>query len=145
MIILLAIVASGLAPADQAAIYKAAGAVRAQGRWTMCADDPRRQPAAIEAKGDLNGDGRPEAIVTQDGSFCYGADETGFALVSKQADGRWIRLYDSPGVPEFLKTKGTAGWPDLSVGGQGFCFPVMRWNGKAYVQNRREYQGKRCR
>jgi len=35
--------------------------------------------------------------------------------------------------------------PDMSVGGPGFCFPVLRWNGKAYVQNRYQYEGKACR
>jgi hypothetical protein len=44
-----------------------------------------------------------------------------------------------------LKTKGKDGWPDISVGGPGFCFPVQRWNGKAYELNRCEYEGKRCK
>ena len=48
-------------------------------------------------------------------------------------------------MPEFLATKGVGGWPDLSLGGPGFCFAVMRWNGRAYVFNRNEYEGKRCR
>jgi len=34
--------------------------------------------------------------------------------------------------------------PDMSIGGPGFCFLVVRWNGKAYVKNRFEYEGKRC-
>jgi hypothetical protein len=54
-------------------------------------------------------------------------------------------MNQSQGMAEFLKTKGAEGWPDISVGGPGFCFPVMRWNGKAYVVNRNEYAGKRCR
>jgi hypothetical protein len=37
------------------------------------------------------------------------------------------------------------GWPDISVGGPGFCFPVMRWNGRAYVRRRMEYDGKPCK
>jgi hypothetical protein len=47
--------------------------------------------------------------------------------------------------PTQLKTKGKDGWPDISVGGPGFCFPVQRWNGKAYELNRFEYEGKRCK
>ena len=31
------------------------------------------------------------------------------------------------------------------MGGPGFCFPVWRWNGKAYALNRFEYEGKRCK
>jgi hypothetical protein len=45
----------------------------------------------------------------------------------------------------FLTTKGVGGWPDIEIGGPGFCFPVERWNGKQYVLHRYEYEGKRCR
>jgi hypothetical protein len=48
-------------------------------------------------------------------------------------------------VAEILATKGAGGWPDISVGGPGFCFPVFRWNGTAYANHRLEYQGKPCR
>jgi hypothetical protein len=136
--------APALSAPERTAIYRAAGATRIGGGWSLCADDPRKEPAAIEPQGDLNRDGRPEVIVTQSGMFCYGHAEMGFALLSKQADGRWLLIESSSGVPEFLKTKGVGGWPDMSVGGPGFCFPVMRWNGKAYALHRREYQGKRC-
>jgi len=44
-----------------------------------------------------------------------------------------------------LKTRGAGGWPDILVGGPGFCFPVERWNGKAYELHRFEYEGKRCK
>jgi hypothetical protein len=50
-----------------------------------------------------------------------------------------------PGIPEFLKTTGVNGWPDVSVGGPGFCFPVERWNGKEYKLQRYEYEGKQCK
>jgi hypothetical protein len=49
------------------------------------------------------------------------------------------------GIAMVLKTRGVARWPDISIGGPGFCFAVMRWNGKAYVRHRFEYEGKRCR
>jgi hypothetical protein len=48
-------------------------------------------------------------------------------------------------MPEFLATKGISGWPDIVLGGPGFCFAVMRWNGKIYALNRFEYDGKRCK
>ena len=48
-------------------------------------------------------------------------------------------------MPEFLKVKGVGGWPDVSLGGPGFCFPVYRWSGRAYTINRFEYEGKRCK
>jgi hypothetical protein len=94
---------------------------------------------------DLNGDGRREAVVTEGGTFCYGHAGMGYQLLSQQADGRWRVMTGGSGIPQFLKTRGAGGWPDISVGGPGFCFPVERWNGKMYELNRFEYEGKRCK
>jgi hypothetical protein len=145
----LLIAVAAVAPAtEQAAIFTAAGFKKSRGQWRTDCGAPGNgpyDPGAIETYGDLNGDGRPEAVVTEGGSYCYGNTGTGFRLLSKQANGAWRKLYDSPGVAEFLKTRGVANMPDLSVGGPGFCFPVLRWNGKAYVASRFEYEGKRCK
>jgi hypothetical protein len=48
-------------------------------------------------------------------------------------------------MAEFLKTRGVSQMPDMSVGGPGFCFPVLRWNGKSYERIRFEYDGKACK
>lgn len=131
-----------------AAIYRAAGFTRRGGQWRSDCDDPGTAsygPGAIETRKDLNGDGRPEAVVTEGGTYCYGNTGTGFWLVSQQADGSWKRITNNIGIPEFLKTKGVGGWPDILIGGPGFCFPVQRWNGRAYVVQRREYQGRACK
>lgn len=134
-----------LSEADRAAVFKAAGAVRKKGMWIICADEPNPGGAAIETVRDLNGDGRPEAVVSEGGTFCYGHAGTGFQLLSQQADGSWRVMTGGSGMPEFLKTRGAGKWPDISVGGPGFCFPVERWNGKEYALNRFEYEGKRCK
>lgn len=139
-----------LSDADKAAVFKAAGAVQRKGIWVICeppADSgaPASSGAVIDMVRDLNGDGRPEAVVSDGGTYCYGHAGTGFQLLSKQANGSWKVITGNNGMPEFLKTKGKDGWPDLSVGGPGFCFPVERWNGKAYELNRFEYEGKRCK
>ena len=57
-----------------------------------------------------------------------------------KASGKWQVIYASEGIPTFLPTKQKTpgGWPDVMIGGPGFCFPVMRWNGKTYVLNRKE-------
>ncbi|MBO9669971.1 MAG: hypothetical protein J7485_05595 [Sphingobium sp.] len=94
---------------------------------------------------DLNGDGRPEAVVIESGSYCYGNTGQAFWLVSQQANGTWKLLYNETGMAEFLATKGVGGWPDISIGGPGFCFPVVRWNGTTYKFNRNAYEGKPCR
>ncbi|MBO9574485.1 MAG: hypothetical protein J7494_01990 [Sphingobium sp.] len=94
---------------------------------------------------DLNGDGRLEALVTEGSSYCYGNTGSAFWLLSEKPAGGWQLMFHEVGIAEFLGTKGVGGWPDISVGGPGFCFPVMRWNGKAYVRNRFAYEGKTCR
>lgn len=131
--------------ADRLAVFKAAGAVQRKGMWLMCADEPNPSGATIESVRDMNGDGRPEAVVSEGGTFCYGHAGTGFQLLSKQADGKWRTMTGGSGIPQFLKTRGAGNWPDILIGGPGFCFPVERWNGKEYKPHRFEYEGKRCK
>lgn len=134
-----------LSAQERVAVFKAAGAVARGNKWVICVDDPQAEGAVIESMRDLNGDGRPEAVVTEGGTYCHGNTGQGFTLLSKQADGKWRKILSETGIPEFLKTRGKDSWPDISIGGPGFCFPVERWNGKAYVLNRFEYEGKRCK
>jgi hypothetical protein len=149
MIILAAILLATSAPAaEQPAIFAAAGFKKSHGEWQSECYQPDQgvyNPGTIESYGDLNGDGRPEVVVTEGSEFCYGSAGTGFWLLTKGASGRWTKLYQSPGMAEFLHTRGANKMPDISVGGPGFCFLVVRWNGRAYVQNRFEYEGKACR
>lgn len=134
-----------LSPADEAAAFAAAGFKKSGGQWRQCDDPtPTYSPGAIQEVRDLNGDGRPEALITEGGTYCFGHTGAGFSLVSKQANGRWKLLTGGTGMVDFLPSKGVGGWPDIQVGGPGFCFPVIRWNGKTYVHNRYEYEGKRC-
>lgn len=134
-----------VAKPEQAKIYAAAGATKRGKGWTLCAEDPNSQGAAIELYRDLNSDKSPEAVVTDGSTICYGFAGAGFALVSRNAVGKWSRIDNGPGMVDFLATKGIGGWPDMQVGGPGFCFPVMRWDGKGYKLHRHEYQGKRCK
>ncbi|MBJ9722735.1 hypothetical protein I5515_13095 [Acinetobacter calcoaceticus] len=93
---------------------------------------------------DLNGDGHKDAVIQDSSTMCYGNTGVGYYIVSQQKDGQWKKLFSDSGIPTFLKTKGKDGWPDIENGGSGFCFAVYRWNGKEYVFNRREYEGKAC-
>lgn len=135
--------------ADEAALFKAAGFKRKGKRWvTEGCDDPSSStygPGNVEAFKDLNGDGRPEAVLSEGGTFCYGNTGQGFWLLSQQAGGNWKLLTQSQGMPDFLATKGKDGFPDIQIGGPGFCFPVVRWNGKEYKTHRWEYEGKACK
>jgi hypothetical protein len=145
--LMLAAASTALSPADAQAAFKAAGFSQQGSQWRACEDPGTASytPGAIETISDFNGDGRPEAIVTEGSLYCYGNQGAGFAVVSKQADGSWKKIADGSGIPDFLATKGTDGWADMQIGGPGFCFPVMRWNGEDYVVHRHEYEGKACK
>lgn len=136
-----------LSASEQAAAFKAAGFVLNNKQWQGCGDPGTASytPGSIEAIGDLNGDGHPEAVINEGSVYCFGDAGTGFSLVSKQADGSWKLITSGNGMPNFLSSKGSQGWPDIEIGGPGFCFPVERWNGKAYVLHGHQYQGKSCR
>ena len=126
--------AAGLAPAEQAAVFKAAGFKKARaGQYIRCKEDAPTasyMPGRIELE-DLNGDGRPEAWVKESSLFCYGNTAEAFVLLTRD-DGGWRVLLDEVGVPVVGKTK-RSGWPDIEVGGPGFGkFPIYRWDGKAY-------------
>lgn len=135
-----------LSAADQAAAFKAAGFKRIGQQWRSCGDPggPAYTPGAIDQVKDLNGDGRPDAIISEGSSFCFGMVGMGYALVSKQANGTWRMMSSGPGIPTVLATRGAGNWPDLEIGGPGFCFPVHRWNGARYALQRFQYEGKRC-
>ena len=142
--ILAATVVAAPPVAETDAIFAAAGAQRRGKDWILCPQD-RAATARIDLYRDLNGDGRTDVIVVADSAACYGAAGRGFALVSRQPNGRWRRMIAGPGMAEVLDTKGVGGWPDITISGPGSCFPVMRWNGRAYGQTRRAYLGKPCR
>jgi len=132
---------------QRTAAFTAAGFHQVKTVWQACGDPGSEgyQAGSIDEVTDINGDRRPEAVITEGSTYCYGNTGAGFSLVSQQADGSWKLIYAGPGVPEFLETTGTDGWADLEVGGPGLCFAVLRWNGAQYVQNRFEYEGKPCR
>lgn len=128
-------------PADREAAFRAAGFPLVRGKHPAC---DKAQEATIEIR-DLNGDGRPDGLVSDFGSECYGSTEQGFVIVTKDAGGAWRKLYESQGIPTFQATRGAGGWPDIENGGPGFCFPIQRWNGTDYVTVRwKAYQPGAC-
>ena len=141
-----AAVAAEAPPVERAKIFRAAGFQQRNGRWEGCGDPGTASygPGKIEHYGDVNGDGRPEAVVVESSVYCYGHTGTGFVLLTRSAAAAWRKLHDSEGVATFLKTRAN-GWPELEIGGPGFCFPVLRWSGKAFVTHRHAYSGKRCK
>lgn len=138
---------TGLSAVETSAAFLAAGFKERSGQWHSSCDDPGTpsySPGSIDKVADLNGDGRPEAVIVEGGTYCYGNTGQGYWLLSQQADARWKLMDSGTGMLQVLDTKGRDGWPDLSIGGPGFCFPVLRWNGREYAQQRWEYDGKSC-
>jgi len=133
---------------EDRAIFRSAGLTYNKGSWRSdCGDPgtPSYRGGAIERIGDINGDGLADVLVTEESSYCYGQTGTAFWLLAGQAGGKWKLMHKSVGIAVTLKTRGIGRWPDLAIGGPGFCFAVLRWNGQAYAHNRYEYEGKRCR
>jgi len=116
-------------PADRAAAFRAAGFTATRGRYLAC---DKSQELGIEIR-DLNGDGRPDAVITDSGTECFGHTGTGYTLVTQDASGAWRKLFQNQGIPDFQTTRGAGGWPDIVNGGPGLCFPVLRWNGRDYA------------
>lgn len=135
-------------PAERAAIFKAAGFVQRGSDWRSrdCEglEGASYTPGSVDIYTDLNGDGRADAVISEGSGICYGITGTHFWLLSKQSTGSWTVMLSGLGIAEPLRTMGAGGWPDILVGGPGFCFPVYRWNGTAYARNRFEYEGKKC-
>jgi hypothetical protein len=139
---------STLSAVETSAAFLAAGFKRRGNQWRSACGDEDSSPSygtgSIDKVADLNGDGRPEVVIVEGGTYCYGMTGQGYWLLSQQADARWQLMDSGTGMLLVLNTKGRDGWPDISLGGPGLCFPVLRWNGRAYAQQRWEYDGKAC-
>lgn len=93
---------------------------------------------------DINGDGRLDAIVRDGGTECYASTGVGFYLLTTQKNGKWTRIFNSPGEPQFLKSIGRHGWPEMVVTNPSKCHNVFRWEGSKFMKVRQEFKGKTC-
>ena len=79
---------------DQAAVFKAAGFVKKGKTWrSECGlEDPSLSygPGTIDVYRDINGDSRPDALVTEGGTYCYGNTGTGYWLLSLNLNGNFF-------------------------------------------------------
>jgi hypothetical protein len=122
-----------LPPAEMIAVYKAAGLTERGGKILDACKQPVEPQVDVV---DLNGDGQPEVFV-QVNSSCYGMAGGELSLLIKDKQGRWQSNLGFPaGGYKLLSTK-NKGYPDIEIGGPGFCFPVWRWNGRAYAIHKR--------
>ena len=87
------------------------------------------------AEEDLNGDGTPEVFVLGGNTCTSGGDGSYLTLFIRNADGSWGMHLGWPAGGWTKLETGSGGWPDLSIGGMGFCEAVYRWDGTTYQQS----------
>jgi hypothetical protein len=127
--------AGGLTAQQQEEIFAALGLkVAADGKSfvdTVC-DQPAQANVTFS---DWNGDGAQEVLAIYGNSCLSGFTGSSVTLFIRDAGGRYQPNLGFPGASADPKPTKNEGYPDLVIGGPGFCFPVWRWNGKQYVHH----------
>ncbi|MBI2276485.1 MAG: hypothetical protein HYU74_03965 [Dechloromonas sp.] len=121
---------SSVSAADTRAIYIAVGLTERAGKlYDACGEIVQPEFEAV----DLNSDGRLEVFVTIPGACQGGAAGAELSLLIKGSKGHWKVNLGFPAGGYKLLTTRNMGFPDIEIGGPGFCFPVWRWNGSHYA------------
>ena len=120
-------------------IFTAAGFKNTNGSWRG-----KCSMGHIPVIKDINGDGRLDAIVRDGGTECYASTGVGFYLLTTQKNGKWTRIFNSPGEPQFLKSVGRHGWPDIVGTNPSKCHNVFSWDGSKFNKVRQEFKAKPC-
>jgi hypothetical protein len=81
---------------------------------------------------DLNGDGQLEAFVLWGNTCTSGMAGRSLTLLARNPDGSYRTEFGFPAGGWTALENRIDGWPDLSLGGPGFCHPLWRWSGEAY-------------
>ncbi len=89
---------------------------------------------------DLNADGTDEVLVQYGNTCLFGMAGTSVLLFVRDADGSFRQHLGLPGMIAEVRSEGAQGWPDLLIGGPGFCFGVWRWSGSTYEHHKNEPQ-----
>ena len=85
---------------------------------------------------DLNKDGREEIFVGLASTSLFGNTGESFLLFTKNSAGKYVQHEAlGNGRPVILATK-NHGYPDILIGGPGFEYPVLKWNGKKYMYSK---------
>ncbi|MGE4132935.1 MAG: hypothetical protein AB7F86_14940 [Bdellovibrionales bacterium] len=104
-------------------------------RGAECENDPmdvEMQPL------DLNNDGQTEVFVTWGNTCTSGATGSSLSLMIKNPSGEWVDQFGFPAATFQLLEEVHDGYPDILVGGRGFCQPIYTWRGSKYELDRRQ-------
>jgi hypothetical protein len=143
---LLAVVpALALSDRDRAAAVKAAKAHTLDG-YIQCGKEMGRPVVLDHEPMDLNGDGIEELMITarheDGGAACFGRVGVSKTLMIRSSSGEWKANLGFMNDPITVMPEKSGGFPDLELGGPGFCHPIWRWNGAEYDLYRRCVNGK---
>jgi hypothetical protein len=95
--------------------------------------------ASIEFR-DMNSDGRQEVLVIFGNTCTSGHAGSSALLLIRDAGGILQPNLGFPAASADPLPESNLGYPDLLIGGPGFCFPVWRWYGTAYNYLRNDPQ-----
>ena len=123
-----------ISEADQRAIFDALEyTVSADGTSLEVVDCGPIYAQATET--DLNGDGVVEVFVLGGNTCTSGMDGSTITLWIKNADGSYAMNLGFPAGRWTVLETSNMGYPDLAIGGAGFCEAVWRWDGTSYQQH----------
>lgn len=145
---------SALSAQERAAVMHAAGFVSPQpdSHWTW--RDPEDAEnicegvwAEIEEVRDLNGDGRPEAVVKADGDQCWGMNQHFVSVLHRTNEG-WRSLigFQARFANYGFHSRRGVAWPDIEIanGDETGCVGFQRWNGQTYIDGGTSDEGGIC-
>jgi hypothetical protein len=131
----------GLSQAEQLAIYQSLG-IKLDSTGKGFLDTSCDQPAGVVVSfPDLNGDGTKEVLVFFGNSCTSGMTGSSVLLFIKNSAGAYSSNFGFPGASADPQPTSNLGYPDLLIGGPGFCFPIWRWDGTSYQYLKNEPQG----
>ncbi|MDA1074353.1 MAG: hypothetical protein O3A63_06275 [Proteobacteria bacterium] len=82
---------------------------------------------------DLNSDGDPELMINGGNACSAGSTGAVLWLFGRGADGRFRLVLTTIALGYQLARHRAEGYPDLVLGGPGFCHAVWRWTGTEYA------------
>lgn len=122
----------GLPESERVALYQGLG-LKLDSTGKGFLDTSCDQPAdAVVTFSDWNGDGHKEILVIFGNTCTSGMAGSSAVLFIKDSAGQYQPNLGFPASSAEPQSTSNQGYPDLLVGGPGFCFPLWRWTGTAY-------------